>query len=292
MHHRLITIMVALISLLVIATILVINTTQREHNYKINQIGTQRILTQSAVTSIRNLINSREAQVQLFADTNLSLLSQLLQHPDDDALYEQLLTLLQQRMPTGFLTFSIASEQGQVIIQPFDKQVGDVCISDIKAFSKNITNHGAYTINPVFIHPQPGAYHYDIMASIKTFPSKAILLVSFSPDQFVSLLKQHEIPGFQLIVSNSRNKGLVEFTSEGYRSQASVPFHISEEEMQATHSSQPVPDTLWRVYTVADADYDDSYLNDLWIEALYIFLIFSGGGLIILFIVGKGQKQP
>ncbi len=76
----------------------------------------------------------------------------------DDESYQRLQDKVAEYFP-DYLAFTIATQKGEVLVDDFDGHIEEVCVNDIRGFYKD------RRAPPVFIHPNPLAYHYDIMVS-------------------------------------------------------------------------------------------------------------------------------
>ena len=104
---------------------------------------------------IRSVIENKKRLVNIYAEIKLEQISRLAHHPDNVDLHAALQRDLQRWFPNMF-AFTISDHIGHPFLEDFDGYVGALCLEDLGTLaSKN-----DYSIR---LHPNPYAYHYDIM---------------------------------------------------------------------------------------------------------------------------------
>lgn len=145
-----------------------------------------------------------------------------------------------------------------------------MCRANIRHFA-----HAGAT-QPVFIHPHPEVYHYDLM----THFGADIFFISFRPDALIKALRDNASLGQRLYLLKD-DSALIELSAEGSRLVMKRPIHLSADELRAVLVRLPIEGTAWRLVALSDAALLERERRDL----LASFLIRSAGTLGLTFIL-------
>ena len=276
------------LSILLTSVVLIMYTQQREREFLDNQLVVQQAMVDGAARDIQYRLNEQSRLVALFSDEYRRQINQLTYHPGDQYIAAIINKRLQERFPYVD-SFSITSTSGEPIIDDFEGNIGDVCKRDISSFSTEVKRlHNPTTVhNAIFIHPQAGRYHYDIMSPVWNAANQQyVFLVSFKPDSLQHILKTREIPGYKLLLTKLYDSSLIEVSGEGTRDIIGRDGRLSKTELMSIKASKSIPNTEWSLINLQDPTYEQSYINKLWKEAggilliviitnLLVFMIFS-----------------
>ncbi len=214
---------------------------QQYNHVQLENRKTANLVTTSAASNISYQLSALRRSVNQLAQGNKSLLQKLYFDPDNIELQSMLKNVVAQQFPRSFAV-TLATQNGDLLLDNFDGFIGDICLADIKNFS----NTGMAP--PAVVHPNTDGYHIDIMSRVminKTTP--AILFVSFYAEMFSQVLLQQHIIGQRFLITNSENGKLIEITSSGSREHLGVDPTLTDKEQSEILASSPVQGALWNV---------------------------------------------
>lgn len=166
------------INLLVGITLLWVGNNRMDEIHQLHDTIAEKSVSQVADT-VSQFIQDKNRLVNIFAQTEASLIRRLANAPDNDDLHQQLAARVALYFPNYF-TFTIADNHGHPQIVDFDGFVGNVCLKGLKSFANKR--------KPLpRIHPNSEGYHFDILS--KYGENEGILFVSFNADILGEVLK-------------------------------------------------------------------------------------------------------
>ena len=273
--------------ILVVASILVIlNGRSRYQEY----LDHQRQLASRAITAAAGEIGLQLAElkrrVSLFAQEESALIHAVATRPEDDALQERFAEKLDTHFPERF-AFTVTTQSGELLVYDFDDLVGELCQRDIRQFA---TDEHPYE---VYVHPQPGAYHFDIMARWQMPEGgSGVFFVSFHPTVVTRVLANSELVGYHLLVLLATDTRLIELTAAGTRDVLSRNIRLSEDEFERLDLFEPIPGTRWVLAALPDEGQDDQVREDLWRETgMFIVALALITGAMLRFLVQSEQQR-
>jgi len=274
--------------ILITAVILIIYSTQREHEFKAHNLTTQRAIINGAAYAINLQLIEKYRHVSLFSSEYAQNLIQLYNNPSNYLLETELNNRLKQRF-SDFFTYTLTDKKGIPKLINIESLVGHACQIDLNDYAKHInSNNNGTAKNKIIIHPQPFNYHYDIMAPLNTDRnSQSIFFVSFYLEEITNILKTHELPGQKLILVRQSDTSLIEITSQGSRDKLKRDFNLSRSELDSIQEYKDIDGTDWRLINLSDASYEKDYIKGLWIEAAIIISLVSFALLILSFVLLK-----
>ncbi len=277
-----------IVSLLFVATAMtmIMYTKQRENAFLDQQVVVHEAIVHGTAFAVSEQILREQRNIQLFADEYRKLITRLAQYPTDEATRTSLNTRLQQRFPDA-LTFTITNSQGATILSDIDSLVGEVCRKEIADYYKLAKSAGAKAKNPVVIHPQPGNYHYDVMAQV----GDIVFFVSILPKAVTEILRNHQLPGHELILVKKQDLSLIEIAAKGVRDVLVREIRLSQEERDRIRTAESVLGTEWRLIDLPEAKYAEEYQRQLWKEATMVLMILVLGGLMMMFVWWKDLRR-
>jgi len=263
-------------------------TQQREQEFSQHQLAIQKAMVDGAARDIAYRLESQIRHVRLFNDEYRQLISHLALHPHDETTREIIDIRLRERFP-NVDSFSITNAIGMPILEDIESRVGDICKRDIASFATELDrlHNSNEARNAIFIHPQAGHYHYDVMAGVKDgTANRNVFLVSFTTQAIQNILKSREIPGHRLMLTKLHDSALIEISGSGTRDSMGRDGRLKTEELLSIKASKEIPDTDWVMVDLKDPAYEKTYIRKLWKESggiimivaitnLMIFLIFS-----------------
>ena len=273
-----------IVSLLFVATAMtmIMYTKQRENAFLDQQVVVHEAIVHGTAFAVSELILREQRNVQLFADEYRQMITRLAQSPTDEATRASLNTRLHQRFPDA-LTFTITNAQGATILSDFDSLVGEVCRNEIVDYYRLAKTAGDKARNPILIHPQPDNYHYDVMAQV----GDSVFFVSILPKAVTEILRNHQIPGHELILVKKQDLSLIEIAAKGVRDVLVREIRLSQEERERIRTAENVIGTEWRLIDLPEAKYAEEYQRQLWKEATMVMMILVLGGLMMMMFVWR-----
>ena len=187
-------------------------------------------------------IAERRRMVRLFSVLHADRIRELIATPNNTTPYDALHAEMLRFFPSAF-AFTVADSKGQPLIDDFDGLVGEVCQRNIQHFADKGLDQ------PLFIHPHPEIYHYDIMVPF----GEHIFFVSFKPDELVNGLRQNASLGQQLYLLKA-DSALIELSPEGSRQFLKRENKLSDAEMSALILRLPVKGTSWRLVVLPNLE--------------------------------------
>ena len=285
--------MITLVSLLLTSVVLIMYTHHRETEFLDRQREIQQAMVEGASRYISYRVSEQIRHVHLFNDEYRELLAHLARFPNDERTKEIIDIRLRERFPYVD-SFTITDARGNPVLDDIEGNIGDICQRDITSFVtevKRVKNTKKVT-NQIFIHPQAGRYHYDVMAVIKDDPSHArsIFFVSFKPDPIRDILKSKLIPGHQLMLTRLHDSSLIEISDAGTRDSMGREGRLTKEELLSIKISKRIPNTDWVLVDLKDPKYEDAYIQKLWKESSGILLIVALANIMIFFVLSARIK--
>ena len=206
---------------------------QRIKDFEYAQHNNARSTVSLVGKEVSELINNHQRLVSIFTRNEKEIVEQLAQSPNDDDLKAQLHQKLKGYFPDYF-TFTLADHDGNPIIDDFEGFIGEVCLRDIKQVAKGQDQF-------IHVHPNPNAYHIDIMTQWGNEERGGIFFVSFHTDFLSKLLKLSSLPRHELMLISTQFQNLIEVTEKGER------FVLKRDDYRLTEEEQErIFDRLFR----------------------------------------------
>ena len=277
-----------IVSLLFVATAMtmIMYTKQRETAFLDQQVVVHEAIVHGTAFAVSEQILREQRNIQLFADEYRQMITRLAQYPTDEATRASLNIRLHQRFPDA-LTFTITNAEGATILSDIDSLVGEACRNEIVDYYRLAKTAGAKARNPILIHPQPDNYHYDVMAQV----GDRVFFVSILPKAVTEILRNHQIPGHELILVKKQDLSLIEIAAKGVRDVLVRDIRLSQEERERIRTAESVIGTEWRLIDLPEAKYAEEYQRQLWKEATMVLMILVLGGLMMMFVWRKDLRQ-
>lgn len=240
--------------------LLIWNGQSRVWDHRVHQADLATRAARAAASEIALQVDELRRRVRLFAEEEADLIAYLSAHPEDGPRYEELGAKLDRHFSDRF-AFAIVSSGGGTLVDDIENLVGELCRSDIVQFAS-----GEHP-NRVYIHPQPGAYHFDLMARLdETGQGPAVFFVSFHPTVVARLLNSHAPERHRLLLLRGSATGLIEVTGEGARDQIKREPRLSPHEIERVAATETVAGTDWVLVDLPDAGMERHARQMIWRE--------------------------
>ena len=264
--------------LLIVSALLVSNNRTRYEDHVASQNELMQTSAQDTVQILQTYIEQTNRMVQLFTMADLGHIRQLAEEPDNEQLIKIVDTELRRYIP-DFFAFTIAGDDGEVILDEFEGKVGEVCMADIRYFAEEHPHE-------LMMHPNALQYHFDIMTRMRLSGDQpAVFFVSFKPDVVAQLLANSEIYGHRLLLLNRDVKGLIEVTSQGARTVLGENIRLTDDELASIEISYDVPGTKWKLVYVPGKEYFQSVRDGYNREVIHEILIVFTFSMIMLLLI-------
>lgn len=237
--------------------------------------------TASAANEITAFITEKKRLVNVFGADHEDTINALINNPDDDQLHEKFNKRIETYFPDYF-AFTITDKTGTPFMEDFDGLVGDLCVTDLKAFAHSDKQFPR-------IHPHSETYHFDILS--KQGDDEVILFISFASDILGNILKSAQTTGHQLMLIRPQAANLVEVTEKGARNNLDRnDYRMSAAENERIIISKAIQDTDWHIVDLHETGLFSEFTKNMIVNNLIIFLLFMITVLIMLVLINKQEK--
>jgi signal transduction histidine kinase len=239
----------------------------RYNDFVVHQTSVSQQLSSGVASRVAMIIDDKKRLVRLFANEQAGILKFLANNPDAHELHLYIEEKLHQFFPDYF-AYTLTDQNGAPYFEDFDGGLNELCKEDIITFLH--TNQ-----NLPRIHPNPTAYHFDIMGNLMVNGNRNILLVSFQANVLTSLLAYAQSPDHTLMLVVPGTHQLIEMTAQGARNQLErSSYTMTDKEQSHVLSRKVVPGTSWEVVDLANPDLFPSFKKQLILQSLMIFIPF------------------
>ena len=267
-----------------IALLLYFGSNIRHNSY----LNFQKQLAEKSVTGASNelrvYVSELRRSVRLFADQEQALIRSLAKNNTDLSQYQQLKSKVNRHFPEYF-SFTIASKQGESLLEGLDSLVGGGCKRDITRFSEDTESHRVY----VHSSPLDNPYHFDVM--VPWGDKDGVFFISLNLKNITQILKNAETIGHSLLLLKNDNRGVVEVTSKGstksLQEQGELDWFGEHNAMEMTNNFQlsqantesieyetPVTGTLWTLVDIPDINLYANHNKEINIQHGGVFILF------------------
>ena len=284
--QKCITVITTVAILSIAALVLLWSASTREQEYIENQHNLAENSVTGAASQITQKVTDLRQAIKLFAQRDAERLKYVVENPNDLEAYDELVRNVKAEFPSA-VAVTIANKNGEPYLEDFDGFILDICRKDIKKFS------GSHHAPDIYIHPNPLAYHFDIMAKVNIgLNEQTIFFVSFSPDIISQIINNSELYAHKLMLLKNDSQGLIEITSRGARNLLPADrLRISEDDMQMIIHSHAVANTDWELVDIPVNDYLSRHQEEIWSNTyaiITLLVMFSG---LLLFLLGRAEKN-
>jgi PAS domain S-box-containing protein len=223
--------------------------------------------TRGAAAMIGLYIKQARRSIRLFTEEEAHIIHGLSRHPENEDMQSQFTQRVKRHFPDYF-AYTITDGHGNVLMDDFEGKIGEQCQDDIHRFSVGQQQ-------PVFIHPNPIGYHFDIMERWQSGAAgNGIFFLSINPAVLSRILANSQLHEHQLLLLHKERPGLIEVSAEGTRTDLQREPVLSPEELAGIGYSADVEGSLWTLADLPPPDLFSGYLNRLLRQAVSIFLVF------------------
>ena len=249
------------------------------NNINTQQITEARRSARFVVQGITRELGEQRRMMALFTRLNEAKIRNLLKNPQAEQSHQALHEAVTDFFPDAF-AFTLADPSGKPLIDDFDGLVGDVCRNNIIHFAHQ--GHG----QPLFIHPHPEVYHFDLMMPF----GDHIFFISLRPDNLIRWLRENAALDQQLFLVKEQTR-LIELGARGSRLELGRDFQLSEEEEASLLLRLPIPDTLWRLVVLPDMNQvrqqQRGVITSFMVRSIGILILTA----LMLWLLGRQGKQ-
>lgn len=222
--------------------------------------------------------------VNVFADEQIDMIRALAFNPDNDELRNNLGELITHYFPDRF-AFSIADNSGEPLFEDFDGLISELCLTDIKQFTKDKFYHP-------YVHPNTEGYHFDVMVPYGENGEEGVLFISFLADVLGDIIKTIQSPGHQVMLIYPQNNNLIEIIADGARNHwVRDDYRLSEKELSDINMRHPIAGTRWDAVSFHDDDLENDFIRSLILESLLTLSLFIFVALIMVIRLRKEEVR-
>ncbi len=255
---------------------------QRYRDFKAYHISIAQESTASSAQAISSFIAEKKRLVALFVNEHKDQISQYMQDPEDDALYERLYSAIANYFP-HFFTFTVADAAGIPVREDFEGYVGDLCKVDLKKFAEHDKQLPR-------IHPNNAVYHFDILAPLPAELQSGTLFISFHADILGRVLHNAQALGHQLLLIEP-TANLIEVTVDGARIKwERDDYRLSTDEKNRILYVSKVDNTAWDAVDLYLPGLLADFRNTLVLYSSLIFMLFLLASFIFYMIVRREER--
>ncbi len=268
------------------------------HSYKTTQQKLLKNSVNSVALEIENQVKNRSRIVTAIANDHRQILEEIIANPDDDARIAGFERQLKSYYPEMY-AFTIVDGEGALAPDDLGERIGNYCIEEIRLFAQgddtlSHSQDGLRSYMP-FIHPQPDAYHFDIMGLWNDIdqPSR-IMFVSFHSEILTNLIRTYQLPGHLIFLVRSDQPDMIEIGAEGTRDQLTRQPRVGEHELNESFLQVDVPGTRWKAIGFLEPSLLPQYsqiINKRFSTNFAILLSFWLVSLLILYRLHKHKKS-
>jgi len=234
--------------------------------------------------SISQFIINRKRLMQIFAKENTDLIQKMINDPENEELNSSIKLKIKSYFPR-FFSYTISDVNGNPYHYDFEGYVGDLCVEDIKIYSKTKENLPR-------IHPNAFGYHYDLMADFFIGDKEYIIFISFKADEIAKYLKNSQAVGHKTVLVYKENQHLLEITNAGARNKHfREDYRLSKNELGYLLFEKAVIGSSWSVYDFYEENLFSEYENKILASALGVFIILILVSSIFYLLVKKEEKK-
>lgn len=271
----------AVLAPLVAAFILIWNGQTRVADFRVYHRHIGKTAIDLLAVEITNVIAEKQRLVQVFSRIHSGLIQKVADHPDDDALRHSLHLQLEEFFPTMF-SFTIANNEGVPYLDDFDGLIGDVCLTDIR----KMAHTDDYSTR---IHPNPIAYHYDI---ITHWGDKGIFFVSFRPEIISRLLVAASPAGHELQLVVKDREYLLEIDEHGSRDKTPrLDYRMDKQDRNRILNMVKVAGTEWDLLDLYEPRLFEDFSHNIYSGYSIIIGIFILISVSVILLMSYFERQ-
>lgn len=241
----------------------------------------------SADTLIQQYLLGLRRNVGHFTSHYYDDLQQLVDDPDDTALYQRVRDSVDMYFPSA-ATFTIADSQGNVLLNDVDILVGTGCRENIRLFSISSQQSDAQ----LRIHSDRLNYHFDIMHEMRTTDGRVIVFfVSFEPQDIAGYVSNLQLPGHQMVIIKKDADSLIEVTKDGARVKLAREKNLAPSELDRVLAKKDVSNTLWQLVDIIEEERISQAKFIVFRDFGIIFSSFVLGTLLAFIAIMKHEKM-
>jgi len=259
-----------LVSLVMVGLLLVWDAATRIDGFNERQLQLAEQSVRAASNELDTYITGYQRAVDIFAEENRFFLSNVELWPQDMELYSELKDKIDRFFPDN-LSFTIADEHGQTLLEGMEALIGPQCRNDIEVFSRQLSGHLTYC------HATPtGKYHhFDLMTHWEgSNSSNDIFFISVTTDRVKQILANANVLGHLLMLVRQDNPTRVDVIPDSDQPVLINERELSPAELRRVSESLPIDNTRWNVVSLPLNNlYSEAHRNIL-VRSILIFMGF------------------
>jgi len=257
---------------------------QRINDFRNNEYNIAASAINSTAIEISRVITEKNKLLDIFVKNEKDYIQRLALDPENTHLKKIIETKMLYYF-RDYFTFTIADQSGKLIIDDYDGYIGEICLQDIKQYSKT----GDRTIQ---VHPNPYVYHIDVISNIGETAKEGYFFASFDTEKLSRLLKLSSPNSHNLMLLNTKTPGLIEITEGGSRLTLNRnDYRLTDEERQRIIFSKPVPGSSWELVSFHDEDLFYNYNLDVITIGIIIVVAFMIATYMMALTLWRSEKQ-
>lgn len=233
---------------------------------------------------VASFMQEQNRLVKVFASEHVEEITAIAAKPDNEQLRVQLGEAIQQYFPNHF-AFTVADSEGNPYYEDFDGLVSEMCVGDMKGFAAE--DH----YDP-YIHPNPAAYHFDIMAKFENGKKQGVLFISFHADVMGKILNSAQAPGHDVMLIYPKRNNIIEVVAAGARNHLiRDDYRLSDVESSRILEAHDVDGTRWQAIDLQQQNLFSDFRKRMVLESLVLFAFIVGIGILMVMRLAKEERQ-
>lgn len=270
--------------LLVAAVLFVVYGVRDQKIFQENQERMARQSVLGASENVQVMMENLRKSLHFFSQNSSHLLEILANDPENIHIHNMIDSLLTKHYK-NYYAFTVADYHGHILYDDFGERVGPRCIQDIKQFAQSGNQ------SEIYIHPGPGAYHFDLMFRWPGGDGK-VFFASFKADAIAKLIRNTEVAGHELMLLRKDVPGLIEVTAQGSRARRSAEeFRLSKLEQERILFEQAMANTRWNMVDIPNKNLIADYRFFMWTQYIVIMLVLAMTAIFLVTRIWREEKQ-
>lgn len=252
---------------LVVAVLVYDGLTRYQQFYRFQQNNSM-TMARGVATEVGHFLAEKQRMVKVFTREHVQTLAQVVQNEDTlDANFSYLNRRAKEFFPDYF-AITVLDGEMHPVIDDFDGLVGELCLND----TRKILESQRYQAR---IHPNPVAYHFDVISPWQAGQSRGVFFISFHADFLGRLLRGRQIPGHQLLLVDKQASNMIEVTADGARvNWVREDYRMQADELARVLTEAIVPNSRWHVLGLHEPGLFRQEARRIIVESSSIFAVF------------------
>ncbi len=249
-----------------------------------NQERLVSITVTNAVSQTYHFLHEQREQVKVFVRHYQTAIAQLAEHPQDEAAYQALQTLVQAYFSDA-LGFRLANAQGALLPMP-SAQKSPLCAMDIQQFKP--------PASPVRMYHSAHFYHFDLsLAWDNDQHQSGLFCISFKPTALAKILRNGSSADYELLLLQQEQPDQVALRSRYGLSSSVRSFSetLTPHQIARLETHQQVPNSLLRLGILRTKPLEEQYKKEILNQNIIILCSFALVLIILSWIASRKEAQ-